>query len=172
MPANVLLWQSLHERYFLCCVRSRAIHHAKTRFLSRSLMKAEKQLFVQTGKHTMKKLFFLLVVSSSIVAQAQNTKAIDSIRRAGDTTLYGLPVHKSYVAPDAVERAKKKYGRALYSIEKSTAADCRESYLVGLIRNGRLTLEWMCDDPKMVWQRSRKTLQPTTEGLGTETSLP
>lgn len=84
-------------------------------------------------------------------ALAQRNGAADSSHLANGTTLYGLPVLKSYVAPDAVERAKKKYGRALYSIEKSQAPNCRESYLVGLLRNRRLTVEWMCDDPKMVF---------------------
>jgi hypothetical protein len=62
----------------------------------------------------------------------------------------GLPVLRSYVAPDVVERAKKKFGRSLYCIEKTIAANCQNSYLVGLLRNSRLTMEWMCDDAKMV----------------------
>jgi hypothetical protein len=77
-----------------------------------------------------------------------------------DTTAKGLPVLKSYVAPDAVERAKKKYGRVLYSIEKSTGANCLQSYLVGLIRNGHLSLEWMCDDPKLA-SHSRRMTKPS-----------
>lgn len=96
-------------------------------------------------------LLVFLIAGSAFCACAQNTGAADS-------TAKGLPVLKSYVAPDAVERAKKKYGRSLYSIEKSTAANCQQSYLVGLIRNGRLTIEWMCDDPKMVWHNSRNYL--------------
>jgi hypothetical protein len=98
----------------------------------------------------MKSLITLLALGSFFQATAQNTDkaTADSI----GTTAHGLPVHKSYVPADAAERAKKKYGRALYSIEKSTANDCKESYLVGLIRNGKLTLEWMCDDPKIVFQ--------------------
>jgi len=77
---------------------------------------------------------------------AQNKKSADSI----GVTANGLPVLRSYVAPDVVERAKKKYGRSLYCIEKTTAENCQNSYLVGLIKNGSLTREWMCDDPKMV----------------------
>lgn len=94
----------------------------------------------------------MLLLSAGTLASAQNKGVADSTKRLKEdvgTTAYGLPVHKSYVAPDAVERAKKKYGRQLYSIEKSTAADCQQSYLVGLIRNGKLTMEWMCDDPKI-----------------------
>ena len=89
-------------------------------------------------------LTFLIAVSTAS-AFGQNKQAVDS-----NATLVGLPVLRSYVAPDVVERAKKKYGRPLYSIEKSTAANCQNSYLVGLIKNGRLSIEWMCDDPKMV----------------------
>lgn len=89
--------------------------------------------------------FFIAFCTSS--AFGQNKQATDSTR-----TLEGLPVLRSYVAPDVVERAKKKFGRALYSIEKSTAANCQNSYLVGLIKNSRLSMEWMCDDPKMVFR--------------------
>lgn len=96
-------------------------------------------------------LLFLLLATGSLAAAAQSDKA-------ADTTLKGFPVLRSYVAPDAVERAKKKYGRALYSIEKSTAENCQQSYLVGLIRNGRLTMAWMCDDPKMVKSLIRTSL--------------
>ena len=97
-------------------------------------------------------VFFLLLTTGALSAAAQNATAVSSSQSTDSigTTAYGLPVNKSYVAPDVVERAKKKYGRALYSIEKSTAENCQNSYLVGLIRNGHLTMEWMCDDPKMV----------------------
>ncbi|MDB5208908.1 MAG: hypothetical protein JWR72_3983 [Flavisolibacter sp.] len=92
----------------------------------------------------MKNLFIILLLSTiAATASAQNTKA-------ADTTMKGFPVLRSYVAPDVVERAKKKFGRALYCIETSKAANCENSFLVGLIRNGRLSMEWMCDDPKMV----------------------
>ena len=77
-------------------------------------------------------------------ASAQNKATDDS------TTMKGLPVLRSYVAPDVVERAKKKYGRSLYCIETSKAENCENSFLVGILRNGRLNMEWMCDDPKMV----------------------
>lgn len=100
----------------------------------------------------MKKQFLFLILASGIHAASAQTKNItnDSISKEDiGTTAYGLPVHKSYVPADAAERAKKKYGKALYSIEKTTAADCQNSYLVGLIRKGRLTMEWMCDDPKI-----------------------
>lgn len=99
-------------------------------------------------------LLACLLASGAFTASAQTnavTPSGASIDTIG-TTLIGLPVLKSYVAPDAVERAKKKFGRALYSIEKSTAENCIQSYLVGLIRKGHLTMEWMCDDPKMVFQ--------------------
>lgn len=100
----------------------------------------------------MKNIFVTLFFTISITAVfGQNKQAADS-----NATLNGLPVLKSYVAPDVVERAKKKYGRSLYSIEKSTAANCQNSYLVGLIRNGRLTIDWMCDDPKIALQRGEK----------------
>lgn len=100
----------------------------------------------------MKQLFFvLLLTSGAVTAFAQNKQATDTSRKEEiGTTAYGLPVHKSYVPEDAAERAKKKYGRALYSIEKTTAENCQNSYLVGLIRNGKLFIEFMCDDPKMV----------------------
>jgi hypothetical protein len=99
-------------------------------------------------------LFFLLTGASAF---GQMSQPADS-----SATLYGLPVLKSYVAPDVVERAKKKYGRSLYSIEKSTAAGCQNSYLVGLIRNGHLTLEWMCDDPKIASQPgTKKSIYPS-----------
>ena len=89
-------------------------------------------------------LFFLVLLIIANTGLAQTKPATDS------TTLPGFPVLRSYVAPDVVERAKKKYGRALYCIETSKAANCENSYLVGLIRNMRLSMEWMCDDPKMV----------------------
>lgn len=102
----------------------------------------------------MKSFFLLLLVTAITFTVAAQTKAA-----ADDTTRKGFPVLRSYVAPDVVERAKKKYRRALYSIEKSAAANCQESYLVGLIRNGKLTMEWMCDDPKMVQRRNKPTVQ-------------
>ena len=101
----------------------------------------------------MKKLFLIfLLTASATTAFSQNKQTADTSRAKEDigTTAYGLPVHKSYVPEDAAERAKKKYGRALYSIEKTAAENCQNSYLVGLIRNGKLTVEFMCDDPKMV----------------------
>lgn len=98
----------------------------------------------------MKKLLLILLLAASLPCFAQGKQTPDS-----NATPYGLPLLKSYVAPDVVERAKKKYGRLLYSIEKSTAADCQNSYLVGLIRNRRLSLEWMCDDAKMVWHNRK-----------------
>ena len=90
-------------------------------------------------------MFFLLFIAIAATGFAQNKPVPDSV------TLNGFPVLRSYVAPDVVERAKKKYGRALYCIETSKAANCENSYLVGLIRNMKLSMEWMCDDPKMVW---------------------
>ena len=90
-------------------------------------------------------VIFLLAIAITSTASAQNTKAADT-----STTMNGLPVLRSYVAPDVVERAKKKYGRSLYCIETSKAENCENSFLVGILRNGRLNMEWMCDDPKMV----------------------
>jgi hypothetical protein len=101
----------------------------------------------------MKKLFLFLTLATgalAVSAQTTNTTSNTTAKEDIGTTAYGLPVHKSYVPADAAERAKKKYGRALYSIEKTAAVDCLNSYLVGLIRNGKLTVEFMCDDPKMV----------------------
>jgi len=100
----------------------------------------------------MKNIFFFLLLSTIVAtADAQTPQAADS-----NVTKKGFPVLRSYVAPDVVERAKKKYGRLLYCIEKTLAANCENSYLVGLIKNGRLTMDWMCDDPKMVlnWNKN------------------
>ena len=97
--------------------------------------------------------FFLFAMTLTTTASAQSKEAADS------ATMKGLPVLRSYVAPDVVERAKKKFGRSLYCIEKTLAENCENSYLVGLIKNGRLTMEWMCDDPKMVWHSDEKTLR-------------
>lgn len=93
----------------------------------------------------MKKLIFALLLTT----MASNGFAQLPATADSNTTMKGFPVLRSYVAPDVVERAKKKYGRQLYCIEKSTAANCQNSYLVGLIRNGRISMEWMCDDPKI-----------------------
>lgn len=103
----------------------------------------------------MKKTLFLLSVLAATAAAAQQKSAVDS-----NATRHGLPVLRSYVAPDVVERAKKKYGRALYCMETSKAANCENSYLVGLLRNGRLNMEWMCDDPKMVKHTRRRKASP------------
>lgn len=99
----------------------------------------------------MKILLFVLFVMTTGSASAQNKQTADS-----NVTPNGLPVLRSYVAPDVVERAKKKYGRLLYCIETSKAENCENSYLVGLLRNGRLNMEWMCDDPKMVMRRRQQ----------------
>ena len=99
----------------------------------------------------MKNLLLLFIATSlAMTGLAQNTKATDTV-----STNFS-PVLRSYVAPDVVYRAQKKYGRSLYCIEKTLASNCENSYLVGLIRNGKLTMEWMCDDPKMVMLSSRK----------------
>lgn len=104
----------------------------------------------------MKNTFFLLLAAAfTTTAFAQKAISTDSI------TMNGLPVLRSYVEPDVIERAKKKYGRLLYCIEKTVAANCQNSYLVGLIRNGNLSIEWMCDDPKMVMRSNRKKLPPS-----------
>lgn len=96
--------------------------------------------------------FFVLFLSIGSSVFAQQKSAADS------TTLQGFPVLRSYVAPDVVERAKKKYGRPLYCMEKTLAPNCENSYLVGLIKNGKLTIEFMCDDPKMVLQTTGSSL--------------
>ena len=101
----------------------------------------------------------LLLVVSATSASAQNTKAADT-----STTMNGLPVLRSYVAPDVVERAKKKYGRPLYCIEKTQSDNCENSYLIGLIKNGKLTIEWLCDDPKMVWHYRKNSDSLVTGG--------
>ena len=125
---------------FCACVETRVAHQ--------HLGVPAKAVILCPLKNAMKNLFLpALFAIVSATASAQNKQAVDS-----NATPVGLPVLKSYVAPDVVERARKKYGRLLYSIEKSTAANCQDSYLVGLIRNRRLTMEWMCDDPKLVWR--------------------
>lgn len=106
-------------------------------------------------KHILSILFF---AAATLAASAQNKETTvnnnqQPTKEDIGTTAHGLPVHRSYVAPDVVERAKKKYGRILYSIEKSAAENCQESYLVGLIQKGKLSMEWMCDDPKLVLHR-------------------
>lgn len=98
-------------------------------------------------------LFTPLLILLSFAASAQTKQAADS-----NATRHGLPVLRSYVAPDVVERAKKKYGRQLYCIETSKAENCENSFLVGLLRNGRLEMEWMCDDPKMVMRRKQQVV--------------
>jgi hypothetical protein len=120
-----------------------------------------KPYFVPIEKATMKNLFCLLLFATiATTASAQNKQAADS------TAMQGLPVLRSYVAPDVVERAKKKYGRSLYCIETSKAENCENSFLVGILRNGRLSMEWMCDDPKMVLQIEPKILiHSKVEGL-------
>ena len=102
-------------------------------------------------------VIFLLAIAITSTASAQNTKAADT-----STTMNGLPVLRSYVAPDVVERAKKKYGRSLYCIETSKAENCENSFLVGILRNGRLNMEWMCDDPKMVFHAIEKSNTQTS----------
>lgn len=111
----------------------------------------ENSTFVRTKKSTMKNLVFpLLLTIVAVPASAQLPQIADTVAREG------LPVLRSYVPPDVVRRAARKYGRSLYCIEKSTAANCQDSYLVGLLRGGgSLKMEWMCDDPKMVLHRGR-----------------
>lgn len=114
----------------------------------------------------MKKIFLLLLLASTSVmvyAQKSSSTTVSNNKNNTDsigTTAFGLPVHRSYVAPDVVERAKKKYGRALYCIEKSITENCQESYLVGLIKKGKLNMEWMCDDPKLVLNQRNASLVP------------
>lgn len=104
----------------------------------------------------MKNIFFPLLLTVVAAASAQLPQIADTVAREG------LPVLRSYVPPDVVHRAARKYGRSLYCIEKSTAVNCQDSYLVGLLRGGgSLKMEWMCDDPKMVWQWNRRSVVHT-----------
>ncbi len=89
-------------------------------------------------------LLVLLLSAAGFSAAAQPAQIADTIARPG------LPVLRSYVAPDVVQRAVKKYGRSLYCIEKALAPNCENSYLVGLLRGGQLQMEWMCDGLRMV----------------------
>ena len=106
-------------------------------------------------KNIMKNFFVLLLVTSTVTAAAQQKPSIDSFQ------IHASPVLRSYVAPDVVERAKKKYGFALYCIERTAAHNCENAYLVGLIRNGRLSMEWMCDDPKIAFLIIKRTFVDT-----------
>ena len=112
-------------------------------------------MFAPIEQITMKNfLLFLFIAAIATPAFSQTKNTVDSI----GTTANGLPVLRSYVAPDVVFRAKKKYGRLLYCIEKTARADCENSYLVGLIKNGRLTIEWMCDDPKIALRSDKRDI--------------
>lgn len=101
----------------------------------------------------MKHILPLLLVMLSISASAQKNN--DTVAAVSS------PVLRSYVPPEIVARAVKKYGRALYCIEKTKAGGtCEDSYLVGLIRNGRLTMEWLCEDLKIALLK-KQSLQST-----------
>ena len=118
-----------------------------------SLGQPEIQIFTSIQLTIMKSFFlFLLLATFTTTASAQNTQPSDSI----GTTANGLPVLRSYVPPDVVFKAIKKYGRFLYCIEKAQKENCEDSYLVGLIRNGKLTREWMCRPLKIALNNSRK----------------
>ncbi len=103
-------------------------------------------------------LLLILVLIATLTTSAQNTKVVDT------TAVNGLPVLRSYVPPDVVHRAIKKYGHKLYCIEQTKSAGCQNAFLVGIIRNGRLSIEWMCDDPKMVMQQNKTSLSDTAAG--------
>ena len=107
----------------------------------------------------MKNICLFILLAMGTTAFAQTTLATDT-----NSSRHGLPVLRSYVAPDVVERAKKKYGRPLYCIEKTQSDNCENSYLIGLIKNGKLTIEWMCDDPKMVWHYRKNSERLVTGG--------
>jgi hypothetical protein len=101
----------------------------------------------------MKNIFLFLLTMASLSSFAQSSPVLKKI---SDTIISGLPLHKSLVPPEAVEQAKKRYGSMLYSIEKSEGPPgCRDSYLVGLIRDGKLSMEWMCEDPKIAFWNDR-----------------
>lgn len=115
-------------------------------------MCVENRIFTALKNPAVKNLLlFLLLMAGAATASAQ-TATIGSI---GDTLARpGMPVLRSYVPPDVVARVVKKYGRSLYCIEKTQKAGCENSYLVGLIKNGSLVIEWMCDDPKLAQRTS------------------
>ena len=85
----------------------------------------------------MKKSLFLLVAVAATITVSAQTKQADNSKDAF------VPVLKTYVPPDVVERAVKLYGRELYCISQAKNANGDTAYIVGLIRNGRLTNEWM-----------------------------
>lgn len=90
----------------------------------------------------MKKAFLASMLASiTFAAAAQN---IPTNNNADDTRPV-VPVLKTYVPPDIVAKAIKKYGRILYCISQATSVNGEQGYIVGLIRNGRLTNEWMED---------------------------
>jgi hypothetical protein len=103
-------------------------------------------LFTSHKNTTMKSLLMLLLILVSLSCFAQTNRLAQKVT---DVTLNGFPVKKSFVRTDVIDRAKKEYGSALYSIEKSQGPNCLDSYLVGLIHNGKLSMEWMCADPKI-----------------------
>lgn len=99
--------------------------------------------------NTMRNVLVLLLMGVTLGSFAQDRSA--AARKLSDTTARGLPVTKSFVRPEVIERAKKEYGSQLYSIEKSQGPHCLDSYLVGLILNGTLSLQFMCADPKVAF---------------------
>lgn len=86
----------------------------------------------------MKKSFLsILLIASVVISSAQNNKPDDT------NTTPIIPVLKTYVPADIVAKAIKKYGRILYCITQIKTTNGEPGYLVGLIRNGRLTTELM-----------------------------
>ena len=83
-----------------------------------------------------KSLLGTLLVAATLTASAQN-------KEKDNNTNPIVPVLKSYVPPDVVERAIKIYGRELYCITQVKGSNGSTGYVVGLIRNGRLTNEYM-----------------------------
>lgn len=104
---------------------------------SNSGCKREKFFIFQASNKAMKKsllpLFLFCITVGAAAQKAVTDKAVTA----------ASPVLKTYVPPDVVAKAVKKYGRELYCITQVKNSYGELSYIVGLIRNGRLTNEWM-----------------------------
>lgn len=90
-------------------------------------------------------LLAIAFIACASIASAQNKKD-----PADTLAAPGLPVLRSYVPPDVVAKAIKKYGSILYCITEVKHPNGNVNYIVGLIRNKRLSTEWLYEDLKMV----------------------
>lgn len=54
-----------------------------------------------------------------------------------------LPVIESYVPEDVIEKALNKYGSNLYSIGMVKTADGNNTYQIGLIRDGQMSMQYL-----------------------------